>query len=288
MQVLTVKSPAKLNLHLRILRRRPDSYHDLLTLFRKIALCDTIRIQKTRSGFILKTNKRGLETGEGNLITKAYRALQEKFPGLGGVTVYLNKKIPMGAGLGGGSSNAAYFLLGMKKLFGLKIAQKDLLKIGKTLGADVPFFLLDAPQAIAWGIGEKLEKIPRRQKLWFCLLLTDKGLNTRKVYQTLKPPRRALSLTREKGIATLLCSLFDAKKIPEAARVVRNDLELPAFKLRPSIFKAIRILREKGASLAMMSGSGPTVFAVFPTRREAVKFAKKIPAKVGLYKKLLV
>jgi len=134
MKVITVKSPAKLNLHLRILRRRPDGYHDLLTLFHRISLHDTIRIRKARSGFKLTTNQSDLETGEGNLITKAYRMLQERFPRLDGVAVRLDKKIPLGAGLGGGSSNAAHFLLGMKKLFRLKISLPELMKMGKRLG----------------------------------------------------------------------------------------------------------------------------------------------------------
>jgi 4-diphosphocytidyl-2-C-methyl-D-erythritol kinase len=114
MDSIILQSPAKLNLHLRILRKRPDGYHDLLTLFHRISLADTISIRNRAAGFKLTTNLRGLETGEGNLITKAYRLLQKEFPKLGGVCVRLTKRIPMGGGLGGGSSNAAHFLLGMK------------------------------------------------------------------------------------------------------------------------------------------------------------------------------
>lgn len=287
MQSIVVKSPAKLNLHLRILRKRPDGYHDLLTIFHRISLYDTIRIKKIRKEFKLTTNKPGLETGEGNLITKAYRALQKEYPAIGGVSVRLNKKIPLGAGLGGGSSNAAHFLLGMKKLFKLKASQAKLLSIGRKLGADVPFFLLETPQAMAWGIGEKMKKLSSRAKLWILLLLTDKGLNTKKVYQNLTPPSKPLSLTGEKRVAIILRSFLDAKKIRRAASLAKNDLGPSAFSLRPSIPKAINNLKTAGAPFVLMSGSGPTVFSVFFSRKEAVRAAKKLDAKRIGYQKAL-
>lgn len=275
MKTLTLKSPAKLNLHLRIIRKRPDGYHELLTLFHRISLADTIVIRKRSKGFKLTTNISSLETGESNLITKAYRALQLRFPGLGGVSVRLTKRIPLGAGLGGGSSNAAFFLLGMKKFFRLRISHKELFKMGQELGADVPFFLCDARQALAWGIGEKTQRLSSRAKLWFLLLLTDQGLNTKKVYQNLALGRRPLSLTKEKRVAIILRSLFDTKRIREAARLARNDLELSAFKLRPSILQAIQALKTAGAPLVLMSGSGATVFAAFSSRKEAQKFFQR-------------
>ncbi|OQA40175.1 MAG: 4-diphosphocytidyl-2-C-methyl-D-erythritol kinase [Candidatus Omnitrophica bacterium ADurb.Bin314] len=285
MKSLVLKSPAKLNLHLRILRRRPDGYHDLLTVFHRISLCDTIRIRKTRGDFRLTTNLPGLETGEGNLITKAYRLLQARFPDLGGVSVRLDKKIPPGAGLGGGSSNAAHFLLGMKKMFRLGIPETELLKMGKKLGADVPFFLLDTPQAMAWGIGEKMRVLPPGRKLSFLLLLTDQGLNTKKVYQNIRPPQRPLSLTEEKRVAIILNSFFGDQRIGEAARLVRNDLEPSAFSFRPQVRKAIQALKAAGALCVLMSGSGPTVFAVLSSRKEAGVLARRLKTHPLPYRK---
>jgi 4-diphosphocytidyl-2-C-methyl-D-erythritol kinase len=276
MKKIVLKSPAKLNLHLRILGQRPDGYHELLTLFHRISLADTIVIRKTSGGFKLTTNLSSLETGEGNLITKAYRALQAKFPGLGGVSVRLTKRIPLGAGLGGGSSNAAFFLLGMKKLFRLKISLKELFALGKKLGADVPFFLSDAMQAMAWGVGEKLQKLPHGHFLWFLLLLKDQGTNTRKVYQTLSWSGRPLSLTKERRIARILRSFLDRKRIREAATLARNDLEIPAFRLMPSIPKAMAVLKGLGAPFVLMSGSGATVFAAFSSRKEALDLSKRL------------
>ena len=276
MEKIVLRSPAKLNLHLRILGKRPDGYHKLLTLFHRISLADTIAIHKNSKGFKLATNIPSLETGESNLITKAYRALQKKFPELGGVSVRLDKRIPLGAGLGGGSSNAAFFLLGMKKLFRLKISPKELFDIGKGLGADVPFFLLDTPQAIAWGIGDKLQKAPRSSRLGFLLLVTEQGLNTKKVYQALSWSGRPLSLTKERRIARILRSFLERKRIQEASALARNDLERPAFCLMPSVPKAMAVLRGLGAPFVLMSGSGATVFAAFSSRKEALDLSKRL------------
>ena len=276
MKHLTLRSPAKLNLHLRIINKRADGYHELLTLFQRISLADTIRICKNRKEFRLTTNIPALETGEGNLITRAYRELQEKFPDLGGVSVRLTKRIPLGAGLGGGSSNAAHFLLGMKRLFGLRISSKELFAMGKRLGADVPFFLSEASQAMAWGIGDKLKKLPSRGRLWFLLLLTDQGLNTKKVYQTLSWSGRPLSLTKEKRIARILRSFLERRSVREASGLAKNDLEIPAFCLMPSIPKAMAVLKGLGAPMVLMSGSGATVFAAFSCRQQVLNLSKRL------------
>ncbi len=276
MNVITVKSPAKLNLHLRILGKRPDGYHELLTLFHRLSLADTIVIRKNSGGFKLTTNITSLETGEGNLITKAYRMLQKKFPGLSGVSVRLTKRIPLGAGLGGGSSNAAFFLLGMKKLFRLKIPPKEFFAMGKKLGADVPFFLLDTRQAMAWGIGDKFQKAPFGARLGFLLLVTDQGLNTKKVYQTLSWSGRPLSLTKERRIAKILCSFLKRKRVLEASALAQNDLEIPAFCLMPSIPKAVAVLKGLDAPFVLMSGSGATVFAAFSSRKKALDLSKRL------------
>ncbi len=276
MKTLNIQSPAKLNLHLRVLGKRPDGYHDLLTLFHRISLADTIRIRKSPEGFRLTTDRQGLETGEGNLVTKAYRALQKKFPELGGVSVHLTKRVPLGGGLGGGSSNAAFFLLGMKKLFGLRISREALLAMGKKLGADVPFFLSESTQVMAWGIGEKMKKLPLRGRLWFLLLVADQGLNTKKVYQELRWRGKPLSLTKEGRIVRIFRTFLEKKRIREAAALVRNDLESSAFGLRPAIPKAIAVLKGLGAPFVRMTGSGPTVFAVFSSRQEVSDLTKKL------------
>lgn len=287
MHTLTIQSPAKLNLHLRILGKRPDGYHDLLTLFHRISLADTIRIRKSLRPFKLTTNIPSLETGENNLITKAYRLLQQRYPNLGGVSVHLTKRIPLGGGLGGGSSNAAFFLLGMKRLFRLNLSLPELLKMGKKLGADVPFFLLKTRQAMAWGIGEKIQKTSRGARLWFLLLVSNEGLNTKKVYQSLAWKGKPLSLTKEKGIVKILRYFLGRKRIREAAEWVRNDLESSAFRMRPSIPKAIATISHLGVPFVRMTGSGATVFAVFSSRQEVNAFARKLKRCPSPYRKVI-
>jgi len=217
MKTLILKSPAKLNLHLRILGKRTDGYHDLLTIFQRISLSDKLRIRRIKKGFKLTTDHPTLKTGKTNLISRAFYLLKERFPSLDGISVHLKKSIPLGAGLGGGSSNAATMLLGMKRIFRLPVSEGELLRLGAGLGADIPFFLLRASRAIAHGVGDKLLPAPFPKRLSFILLLTDKGLNTAKIYQNLKIPPQAPSLTKESRIARILCTFFDGKRILEAA-----------------------------------------------------------------------
>ena len=141
MKSLTLQSPAKVNLYLRITGRRADGYHILDTLFHRISLVDTLTLSKRECGFSFSSNA-NLPPREGNLLFKSYLELQKKFPGLKGVHAKLVKRIPIGAGLGGGSSNAAFFLLGMIRLYGLRISKPELMKMGLRIGADVPFFLM--------------------------------------------------------------------------------------------------------------------------------------------------
>lgn len=269
MKSLTLKSPAKINLSLRILRRRPDGYHDLVTLFHRISLSDTLTLMKQKEGFSLRCSDKTLPAGEGNLITKAYRLLQTKMPGLGGVSVVLKKKIPVGAGLGGGSSNAGHFLLGMKKLYGLKISQKELLVLGSRLGADVPFFIHNMSQGIGIGKGDRIKKVPLKAKYTFILAASKKGLSTRDVYENLRGKikalpagRQAVSLTKVSREITMLCAFLAQKKMAKIDPLLQNDLELSAFELRPSLRSVIAAFNKRGIQLSRMTGSGPTVFGM--------------------------
>ena len=288
MNSLHLKSPAKLNLFLKIIRRRPpaggeatrqgrsDGYHELVTLFHRISLFDTLRLKKIPTGFSLRSSNPELSCGEDNLITRAYRELQKVYPKLGGVSVYLTKKIPMGGGLGGGSGNAATFLLGMKKLYKLPISRMQLVKIGARLGADVAFFIYDTPMAIGKGVGEKLRPVSSKVRHCFLLVLSSLGLNTRQVYQTLPRKLPAVSLTKASRVATMLSSFLSRKNYRQAAPLLANDLEAPAFQLRPSIKQLIIKIKQQGVLSVQMSGSGPTVFAFMPSLAQARKLAKQI------------
>ncbi len=275
MRSLTVQSYAKLNLGLWIVNRRADGHHNLVTLFHRISLADTLRLKKS-STFSLRCSDPRLPTGEKNLITQAYRLLQKKFKKLGGVSVHLLKKIPAGGGLGGGSSNAAAFLLAMKKLYGLRVGKQQLMRWGAELGADVPFFLLQVNQAVGTGKGERLVPKPGKRRLFFTLLISHQPLSTKKVYQNL--PRRlpGASLTKLKRAVTILSEFLNRNDFSQAQRLLWNDLEKPAFRLRPSIQRTIAKFKTRGARVVRMSGSGPTVFAIFGNESEAKRLAREL------------
>ena len=277
MNSLVLKSPSKINLYLKILGKRPDGYHELYTLFHRISLCDTIRLRKKTSGFALRVSDAVLSDGEDNIITKAYRKLQREIPDLGGVDVFLQKKIPVGAGLGGGSGNAATFLQGMKKLYGLKIPQKKLLKIGAELGADVPFFLHNIRQGIGVDRGDRIFPVKIKSKLRFVLCVAEKGLSTKEVYGNFRPQPGAGSLTKIRAAVRLLAAYLERKNLDRAADLLQNDLESPAFLLRPSLRQSLDKIKRLGSiKAAKMTGSGPTLFAILSSSRQANDLARKL------------
>ncbi len=279
MKSLTLKSPAKLNLYLKVTGRRPDGYHNLVTIFHRISLADTLSLSKSKKGFSLKCRMASglgqkLSSGEDNLIAKAYRLLEKEVPGLGGVSVRLTKRIPLGAGLGGGSGNAAAFLTGMKKLYSLPISQARLMKLGARLGADVAFFVSGWKQALGEGVGDRLKPMKAGARHWFILIVSAKGLSTPKVYRNLPRKLPAVTLTKIERTVKLLTSFLEQKRYHQAGRILENDLELPAFFLRPSLKQIVTKINRRGLSAVKMTGSGPTVFAIAPDFKQASRFAK--------------
>lgn len=281
MNSLIVKSPSKINLYLKVIGRRKDGYHKLVTIFQRISLADIISIKKQKTGFRLTCLvssglKQNLSCGEDNLITKAYRLLQSKFPNLGGVSVRLIKKTPMGAGIGGGSGNAAAFLIGMKKLYALSISKKTLTKLGSRLGADVAFFLYDKPLAVGRGVGDEIKSLRIKGKLWFVLVLSEKGLSTPQVYKNLPRMLPPVSLTKINTAVRLIGGLLSPEKCAGTSGLLENDLELPAFSLRPELQKMIKKIYEKGYEATRMTGSGPTVFSMVSSFKAAQKLAGEL------------
>lgn len=275
MNFLTVKSPSKINLVLRVLRRRPDGYHDLVTLFHRISLADTIQIRKNSGKFKLRCSNPSLPVGEKNLITKTYHLLQRRFPRLPGVSVFLKKKVPVGAGLGGGSGNAAAFLMGMNRLCRLKLSRSEMIELASKLGADVAFFILNSNQAIGLGKGERLKKYPLKRRLFFVLAASGRGLSTKEVYENMRGKiEKGVSLTKVSREITMLCAFLARKKPAQAEAFLRNDLERSAFEIRPSLRNTIESFKKRGIQLTRMTGSGPTVFGICGSLREAKRTAK--------------
>ena len=273
MNALTVSSPAKVNLYLEVLGRRHDGYHEIATLFHRISLCDRLILRKTkRPGFYLSSDHPKLKNKTQNLVYKAYRLLSQTVSWTGGVRVWLKKRVPVSAGMGGGSSNAAHFLLGMNQLFQLGLPIKTLVRIGVQLGADVPFFLSGVNQAWGFGKGEVIQPLPTRKRLWFVLVVPPFGLSTRSVYARLNAPR----LTRISRSATITSAFFHRLKSSRFSVRLRNDLSLASFSLRPRLKQIDALFDELAVSKRLMSGSGPTFFSIHHSKKEARQLACKI------------
>ncbi len=297
MNSLTVISPAKVNLFLRVLGRRKDGYHEIVTLFHRISLCDTLYLEKIPSGIRIKTNHPSLPTDSRNLIWKAFGLLQKEVPNLGGVAVRIKKKISIGGGLGGGSSNAASFLLGVQKLYRLSIPKTKLAQIGLALGADVNFFLTDLNQAVGYGVGERLMPFSCQKKLWFVLVTFPKSISTAAVYKSYglksaqKESHQKLQagdfLTKENRVVRLPPSLRQGK-LGNLALFLVNDLEEVSLKLYPPIGWALQLFEQLGITTRRMSGSGSTVFAVVSSKARAERLCKVLKRKLRSYRKILI
>jgi len=256
---VVLESPAKINLRLEILGRREDGYHELKTIFQKISLCDTLHFSlKNGSGISMTADHPDLPVGKTNLIYRAAQSILKKSNYKGGVAVQIKKRIPLGAGLGGGSSNAAATLKGLNQLLETNLSRKELMELGLKIGADVPFFFLKGA-ALGSGIGERLKKI-EVPDLWFVLIYPNFEVSTRWAYQNFDNRRKAKALTNQE----LHISLNKFLKTPKGiSQILFNHLEAVVSKEYPQIDVMKKMLFSAGAMGALMTGSGPTVFGLF-------------------------
>lgn len=253
-------SPAKVNLGLSILHRRPDQYHQLHTLFLALDQGDTLYIEPDRSGITLTVEGAQLPTGSDNLVYRAAQAYLEASNCPRGVRIHLVKRLPVAAGLGGGSSNAATTLLGLARLYPAAI---DLPLLARSLGADVPFFLQPG-LAEGQGIGELLEPRPVPD-LWLVLLNPGLAVAASLAYRHLEPPDWDPPLP----IATTLTALAQGSEPP-----YWNTLEKPVFRLFPQLAQLRDALREVGLQGVLMSGSGSTLLGLAPSQSQAEQTAQ--------------
>ena len=265
-------SPAKVNLFLEVLGKRDDGYHDLATLMQRISLFDEMEFSLREEGIVVKCPGSGLPEDERNIAYRAVRALLERAGCRGGVEIIIHKRIPMAAGLGGGSSNAASTLVVLNDFMGLAFSRDELIEIGATIGADVPFFIFEKT-AWAFGIGDRLQEADNIPVLWFVLLNPGIEISTKTVYQGLD-----LGLTKE-GIEF---SIHNFRTAEEIAGGLRNDLENVAFRLFPVLADLKRVLLDHGALGSLMSGSGSTVFGIFEGEKEALKAAESL-SRIGMW-----
>ena len=251
-------APAKLNLFLHVVGRRVDGYHLLQTVFRLIDLQDTLRFARRDDDAVRRANDVPGVPEEDDLVVRAARLLQEETGCREGVTITIEKRIPMGGGLGGGSSDAATALAVLNRLWNLHVPRERLAQLALTLGADVPFFLFGR-NAFAEGVGEALTPI-ELPPAWYVVLTPPVSVSTREIFT-------APDLTR------------DTKPIKMQAFFSgfgRNDLESAVAARYPEVARHLAWLRDLGD--ARMSGSGACVFAEFPTEREARSVLARMPA----------
>jgi 4-diphosphocytidyl-2-C-methyl-D-erythritol kinase len=257
---LTVEAFAKVNRSLRVLGKRPDGYHELDTIFQTVDLTEEIDFLEGEEGtgeVSLTVEGADLPADSSNLVLRAAKALRERFSVRRGARIHLSKKIPIGGGLGGGSSNAASTLRGLCALWNLRPAESDLHALAVSLGSDVPFFLLGG-RARGTGRGEILHPLPDGPEEWLVLVFPPFSLSTAAVYGALCAP----ALTDPAAHTNLRGS--DSGGGPD-----RNDLEPAAESLRGGLKRFRAALSEHGATSARLSGSGSTVFGVFGDEKNA-------------------
>lgn len=264
----TLKSFAKINWYLRVLGRRDDGFHQLLTVFQTISLCDTISFA-TSDELILTCDDASMLTDGRNLIVKAAIALRQRTGTKKGAAIHLDKRIPSPGGLGGGSSNAAVALIGLRRLWELEIDDDNISEIAEELGSDVPFFLTGGT-AIGAGRGEIIEEMPDVDTMFILIVTPNVDVSTKAAFEQMKCPSLTnYVLDRILPVCRAEVNLRDLHH-----SVLTNDFEASVFNTHPEIKRVKETLLELGAVNAAMSGSGASVFAIFDkqeTRQTALK-----------------
>jgi 4-diphosphocytidyl-2-C-methyl-D-erythritol kinase len=266
MKTACLKAPAKVNYRLDVLRRRPDGYHDLRMIMQRIDLCDEIVITLAdKPGIRVTCGQEGVPDGPGNIAWMAADALLKKSGRQAGIDISIAKNIPVAAGLGGGSSDAATVLMGVNELLELRFSDEQLMEIGVKLGADVPFFIFKRC-ALAEGIGERLTPLVQIPAAWLVLVNPNIHVSTAWVYKNLQ-------LTS--GNSANIIPLF-YNSIGDICAILANDLESVTIDRFPMIGEIKKRLLAAGARGTLMSGSGPTVFALFDNEGRARQAAQEL------------
>lgn len=266
---ISLKALAKINLGLDVVRRREDGYHEVRMIMQTIQLYDRLDIKRTQEpGIQIQTNLSFLPVNENNLIYKAAKLLMDEFSIIDGVSVKLDKRIPVAAGMAGGSTDAAAMLIGVNRLFSLGLTKRQLMERGVQIGADVPYCIMRGT-ALAEGIGEALSPLPPMVKCPVLVAKPSISVSTKFVYQNLK-----LDDTTIHPDIDRLIDDIKAKNLHDIAAHMGNVLETVTIPNYPVIDEIKKHMLSNGAVGAMMSGSGPTVFGLFDDEDTAKKAYK--------------
>jgi len=254
MNDLSFRAPAKINLCLSVLGKRPDGYHEVEMVMQAVGLYDEVTVRLAGSGITVLCDSDTIPAGEGNIAYQAAREMLDLSGRPTGISIEIKKNIPVAAGLGGGSSDAAAVLVACNRLLGAGLGRDRLAEIGTRLGMDVPFFLY-GPTALARGRGEVLTNIPSPPKFWVLLVNPGFETSTAWVYKNLN-----FGLTKKVD-----CNNIARLNVSQIARSLHNDLETVTAAAHTVIGEMERSLIDSGALGVCMSGSGPTVYGMFST-----------------------
>jgi len=265
MNEITVKAPAKINLCLSVLGKRPDGYHEVEMLIQMVGLYDEVKVVRGGRGITVRCDNNAVPSGEGNIAWKAAAAMLKFSERDAGLSIEIRKAIPVAAGLGGGSGDAAAVLVAANRLLGAGLNRERLAEVGTGLGMDVPFFFF-GPTALARGRGEVLTTLAPLPKFWVLLVNPGFETSTAWVYKNLN-----LRLTKKVD-----CNKIARLTVRNIAESLHNDLETVTATTHPVIDRIKEVLLARGAIGACMSGSGPTVFGIFETEEACRAAAKSI------------
>ena len=266
MDTIRLKALAKINIGLDVLRRREDGYHDVKMIMQTVGIYDQICLNREKTpGIRVKTNLFYLPDNENNLVYKAAKLLMDEFSIEDGVSIDLNKYIPVAAGMAGGSSDAASVLYGMNKMFSLGLSQDELMRRGVKIGADVPYCIMRGT-ALAEGIGEILMPLPPMPACFVLVAKPGISVSTKFVYENLHA--NDLRPEQHPDIDAAIAGIR-AGDLKATAQAMGNVLELVTAREYPVIEEIKNFMKKRGALNAMMSGSGPTVFGLFENKTTA-------------------
>ncbi len=270
---IKIKTPAKINLFLDVIERDKNNYHKIITIFQAITLFDKIIIKESEYDKII-SNIKSLETTD-NLIFRAINLIREKYNINKKFYIKLNKNIPIGAGLGGGSSDAAAVILGLIKKYHIPINKKEILKLGMSIGSDVNFFLNGCKTQIGEGYGNILSPISTNFKYYIILIYPDIHISTKENYKMLS---KNMFKKGEKYLDEIYSAIKE-KKVDKLINNLYNIFEYNTFKRYYEIKEIKEELLKEGANNALMSGSGSSVYAICKEKNKAKKIYKKLKKK---------
>lgn len=281
MNTLTLDSYAKLNLYLQVLNKRKDNYHNINTVFEKINLSDKI-ILKSRVDRQIKifSASRYIPKDSSNLAYRSAKLLQDKLHLNKGVDIRIIKRIPVGSGLGGGSSNAAYVLIGLNKLWRLNLTQDKLVSFAKKIGSDVPFFIHNCSYGLGQAKGDKIKplNILKKIRFWHILVVPKINISTPLIYSKWDE-KLDLGLTGPKYNVNIFISALKRKKIKLISSSLFNSLEQITFRLYPELGLIKDRLRTLGLQSILMSGSGSAIFGISSSKKKVMFIYRQLKPK---------